>query len=183
MELALLGSDYDTIALATAAHNLGHAIVWTGDVGGAIQEYQLPWLTEQDQHDQWESLLDNGFCDAVLVGRGEIAPAMRQEQLNQLMKNGIATLTSFPVLDSVLAYYEIDMVRAETGALLRHYNPLAQFGGASGSSLLSGREHVGRMIRHGAPRPAGPGPRRPARCARLRGRGSHLLGTERATDW
>ncbi len=145
MELALLGSDYDTVSLTTAAHNLGHAIVWTGDTDWARQEFQLPWLTEQDQHDNWESLLDSGFCDAVLVGRGSMPIALRQEQLSQLMKNGIAVLTSFPIFDSVLAYYEIDMVRNETGALLRHYNPLANYGDQSNSWLMRGREEVGRI--------------------------------------
>lgn len=145
MELALLGTDYDSVSLATAAHNLGHTLVWSGDSAWARQEYQLPWLAEQDHHDNWETLLDDGFCDAVLVGRGNASAELRQEQLNQLMKNGIAVLTSFPVLDSVLAYYEIDMVRGETGALLRHFNPFASYGGPSESCVMRGRESVGRI--------------------------------------
>ncbi|MCH8839320.1 MAG: hypothetical protein IH831_01320 [Planctomycetes bacterium] len=48
------------------------------------------------------------------------------EQVNLLVKHGIGLLTTFPLVDSVLSYYEIDMAREESGALLRHFNPAAE---------------------------------------------------------
>ena len=126
MKIALLGADEESLLLATAALNLGHSIVWSGDVASAQRDYRLPWLQQPDQQQRWEALLDNDLCDAVVMGRGEAPLELRQEQLNQLVKNGIALVTTFPLLPSVLSYYEIDMGRNESGSLLRHFNPLVE---------------------------------------------------------
>lgn len=126
MNLALFGADEESIALATAAVAHGHQIVWCGDVAWASRQYDFPWLPADDQGDRWESLLDDQLCDAVLVGRGEDAPALRVEQVMVLAKNGIKLLTTFPLVDSVLSYFEIDMARQETDALVRHFNPLTE---------------------------------------------------------
>ena len=126
MEFALLGSDYESVSLATAAVSQGHQITWCGDADWAREQYQLPWLAQRDQHPDWESLLDSHYCDAVIVGRGEAPAVQRVEQVNLLVKNGIALLTTFPLVESVLSYYEIDMGREESGALLRHFNPLTE---------------------------------------------------------
>jgi hypothetical protein len=71
-------------------------------------------------------LLDDHFCDALIVGRGDAPPALRGEQVSLLAKNGIALLTTFPLVDSVLSYYEIDMAQQESRALVRHFNPAIQ---------------------------------------------------------
>jgi predicted dehydrogenase len=126
MNFALLGSDYESISLATAAVAQGHRIVWCGDAAWARGQYELPWLQVEDQADQWELLLDDHFCDAVIVGRGDAPPALRGEQVSLLAKNGIALLTTFPLVDSVLSYYEIDMAQQESRALVRHFNPAIQ---------------------------------------------------------
>jgi hypothetical protein len=126
MEFALLGSDYESISLATAAVAQGHQIVWGGDTGWARQQYELAWLPTEDQADLWESLLDYHLCDGVIVGRGDAASELRVEQVNLLVKTGITLLTTFPLVDSVLSYYEIDMAREESGALLRHFNPAVE---------------------------------------------------------
>jgi hypothetical protein len=126
MNFALLGSDYETISLATAAVAQGHRIVWCGDIAWALQKFELAWLPEEDQAQQWELLLDEQFCDAVIVGRGDAPPELRSEQMILLAKNGIAILSTFPLVDSVLSYYEIDMAQQESKALVRHFNPATQ---------------------------------------------------------
>jgi len=125
MELALLGADRESISLAQAAVQLGHEIIWHGDTETA-GENDLPGLSGEDQGDRWEVLLDGAVCDGVIVGRGAVSTDLRAEQLIQLVKNGVAVLTTFPVVDSVLSFYEIDMARGEGGAVVHHYNPLVE---------------------------------------------------------
>jgi len=126
MNFALLGADDESLPLALAAVQAGHEIVWAGDVAAARAGWDLPWLPADDLADQWEALLDHHACDAVLVGRGEASAEVRADQVNQLVKNGIAVLATFPLVDSVLSFYEIDMVRCESKAVLHHFNPLSQ---------------------------------------------------------
>jgi len=123
MKLALLGSDYESISLATAAVAQGHQVGWAGDTDWARRQYELPWLPADDLADQWESLLDDHFCDAVIVGRGDAPSDFRAMQVSLLAKNGIAQLVTFPLVSSVLSYYEIDMAQQESGSLLHHFNP------------------------------------------------------------
>jgi len=139
MKFALLGADSESVALAEAAEAAGHAIVWCGDLvesdfvegggrkaegGGRRTEGGL-WIGE-DLGETWEVLLDQSAVDAVIVGRGQRSASLRSEQVNQLTKNGIAVLTTFPLVDSVLSYYEIDMSRGESNAVLQHFNPLVE---------------------------------------------------------
>ncbi|MCA9258803.1 MAG: hypothetical protein KDA61_06370, partial [Planctomycetales bacterium] len=75
----------------------------------------------------WEQLLDREAVDAVImggVGDDDGDDDERLRRLAELMRQGQSVLTSHPLFKSVLAYYEIDMARGETGALLRHFNPL-----------------------------------------------------------
>jgi predicted dehydrogenase len=72
----------------------------------------------------WESLLDHGLVDAVLVGRGAISVELSAEQLKRLVTDAVPTLVVHPATLSVLTFYELDMGRRESHALLRHYNPL-----------------------------------------------------------
>ncbi|QEG35373.1 Gfo/Idh/MocA family oxidoreductase [Bythopirellula goksoeyrii] len=147
MNFAVLGADSESLLLAQAAINSGHAITWGGDLGG-IQDSPLisdisVWLPKDDQDDNWESLLDQHACDAVIVGRGETSGALRAEQVNQLIKNGVAVLATFPLCESVLSFYEIDMARCESKSTLYHFNPLTQQ-----SALL---DEVARWVREGHP--------------------------------
>lgn len=123
MKFALFGADAESCLLAQAAADLGHEIIWYGDVGN-VDTALHPWLAGADQGDQWEVLCDPKFCDFVIVGSGESPAALRIEQLIQLLKNDANVLTSFPLTDSVLSYYEVDMARSETNAVLYHFNPL-----------------------------------------------------------
>lgn len=126
MKFALFGADEESLSLAQAAVQAGHEVVWAGDVAVARDGWDLPWLPAEDLADQWEALLDHHTCAGVMVGRGLSPPEVRTDQLNQLIKNGIAVLATFPLVDSVLSFYEIDMVRCESKAVLHHFNPLAQ---------------------------------------------------------
>jgi hypothetical protein len=123
MKFALLGADADSCLLTQAAADLGHQIVWYGDVG-IVDRTVHPWLTNADQASDWEALYDGDFCDFVIIGTGELPADRRAEQVIQLVKNGVSVLTTFPLSDSVLSYYEIDMARAESDAVLYHFNPL-----------------------------------------------------------
>jgi hypothetical protein len=78
MNFALLGTDYESISLATAAVAQGHQILWCGDIARGQQHFDLAWLPEEDQAQQWELLLDEQFCDAVIVGRGDAPPRATQ---------------------------------------------------------------------------------------------------------
>jgi len=126
MNFALLGADEESVALAQAAVQAGHEIVWAGDVSVARQGWDLPWLPAEDMANQWEALLDHRTCAAVIVGRGESTSEVRADQVIQLVRNGVAVLTTFPLVDSVLSFYEIDMVRCESKAVVHHFNPLGQ---------------------------------------------------------
>lgn len=124
MRFALLGADSESVVLAMAAIDAGHTLAWCGDLP---EDCPLPteW-TVTDQGDVWEALLDGELIDGVIVGRGSASSELRGEQVNQLIKSGVPLLTSFPLVDSVLTYYEIDMSRREAGAVLQHYNPLTE---------------------------------------------------------
>ncbi len=125
MKLAILGTDGDIVQLAAAARELGHEIAWMGDIRGedAATLRQLVASTS-DRAGEWESLLDPGVVDAVLVGAGTAPNDQRAEQLKRLTAASVPLLTVQPVLDSVLPYYEIDMTQRESGSLIQHYNPL-----------------------------------------------------------
>ncbi|MEO2047527.1 MAG: hypothetical protein ABGX16_13255 [Pirellulales bacterium] len=107
MKFALLGSDSDSLALSTAALAAGHELVW------------------QEKND-WQILLDRQWVDLVIVGHGQDPPEVRTEQLISLAKQGVAVLSTHPVVPSVLSYFEIDMARDESGALFRHYHPTTE---------------------------------------------------------
>jgi hypothetical protein len=123
MRIAILGTDADILRLAAASH--GHEIVWLGDVrpvDAVVISRIAPGLVDRKQ--DWELLLDRDIADAVLVGRGTAAGELRAEQLKRLATEAVPLLCVHPVIDSVLTYYELDMIRRETGGILRHYNPL-----------------------------------------------------------
>ena len=123
MKFALLGADAESCLLVQAAADLGHEIVWYGDLA-RVDRASHPWLADADQADDWETLFDRDFCDFVILGQGDTPAARRVEQVIQLVRIGIPLLTTFPLHESVLSYYEIDMARLESGAVLHHFNPL-----------------------------------------------------------
>jgi hypothetical protein len=125
MKLAILGTDSDILQLAAAARSDGHEIVWLGDIrpDDAAPMYSLaPAL--HDRGSEWELLLDRGIADAVLVGRGVASNELRAERVKRLATEGMPLVVVHPAFESVLTYYEVDMTRRETGAIVQRYNPL-----------------------------------------------------------
>jgi predicted dehydrogenase len=95
--------------------------------------------------DAWEALLDLGLLDGVVVARGPDEDR-RAEQLRKLIQVGVPLLVSHPVVDSMLIYYELDMIRRETGCVVIPY--------------LFARYHpavrsLAEMVRQGADSPIG----------------------------
>ena len=119
MRLALLGLDETTAAIAHAVFSgSGDAIVLACNVDRDRAKALFPDVTFRLE--PWESLLAEGAgllpCDAVLVGRDD-DEERRLEQLRRLVQAGMPLLISHPVHHSMLAYYELDMIRRETGAI------------------------------------------------------------------
>jgi predicted dehydrogenase len=73
MKLAVLGTDRDLLALAEAALAAGHSIVWLGDIRPQDSETARRLVPGLEPSVDWESLLDHGLVDAVLVGRGTVS--------------------------------------------------------------------------------------------------------------
>lgn len=125
MKLALLGADRESLALASAAIAGGHEVSWQGDLADAPRD-QHAWLTDADQGERWEDLFDPAVADAVIVGRGAANQDLRARQVLELVKLGRPLLAVHPLFDSVLTYFEVDLARGESGAVLEHFNPLAE---------------------------------------------------------
>ena len=73
----------------------------------------------------WESLMAGGQIDAVVVASAgdDAAEELRTEQLRKLVQEGVPLLVAHPVLNSMLACYEIDMIRRESGCIVLPYLP------------------------------------------------------------
>ncbi|MGD9722329.1 MAG: Gfo/Idh/MocA family protein [Pirellulales bacterium] len=75
--------------------------------------------------DRWEALLTREHADAVVVARA-LDEDYRAEQLRKLIQTGVGVLTAHPVLDSMLLYYELDMIRRDTASVVVPYLPERQ---------------------------------------------------------
>jgi predicted dehydrogenase len=123
MRFAILGTDPDIVALVVAARSLGHEVVWLGDVR-ATEASAIAKLTPNVMPSpDWETLLDHATAEAVLIGQGIASSELRAEQLKRLATDAVPLLVVHPVSESVLTYYEVDMIRRETRCLVCHYNP------------------------------------------------------------
>ena len=122
MKFSLLGADADALKLAAAAaRSHEHELVSAHDVGdaaAAIREFAP--LASIDEH--WEGLLSGSPCEAVIVGRGADDDA-RADQLRKLVQAGVPLVISHPIHDSMLVYYELDMIRQESRCLMLPYLP------------------------------------------------------------
>lgn len=121
MKFALLGADDDALKLAAAAaRSHEHELVSAHDVGdaaAAIREFAP--LATIDEH--WEGLLSGAQNEAVIVGRGD--DDVRADQLRKLVQEGVPLVISHPIDDSMLVYYELDMIRQESHCLMLPYTP------------------------------------------------------------
>ncbi len=74
------------------------------------------------QFEVWESLLTGQYADVVFVARAQHEDP-RAEQLRKLIQTAVPVMTSHPVQDSMLVYYEMDMIRRDTKSLVMPYLP------------------------------------------------------------
>ena len=121
IRVAFLGVDHSTPGLLRAVlenprFDLAGICGFESGVTAAADELQ-PVIGQIRPITDWETLLDDGQIDAVIVARGA-DPEMRTEQLRKLIQVDKPVLASHPVVDSMLAYYEFDMIRRETSAPL-----------------------------------------------------------------
>lgn len=123
MNFSLLGADEESLQLAAAAVAAGHSLVWQGDLESARAE-PPEWLAPTDDAEQWEDLLIADAAEAIIIGRGTRSEELRIRQLQELARLGRPMLVTFPLFDSVLTYFEVDMSRTEGKSILQHYNPL-----------------------------------------------------------
>ena len=121
MRLALLGLDETTLALSRAAQESGlDEIVMLCDVEEHAQTLTgAAGLRPQS----WEALLTGAasggpFFDAVVVSRDVADDDRRLEQLRKLVQDGVPMLVAHPIHTSMLAYYELDMIRRETDCIV-----------------------------------------------------------------
>src|SRR5690606_24569760 len=121
IRVAFLGTDDFTPALlrgVIANPRLELAGICEFDSGQQEQAGEIPAVLGLIRRiAQWETLLDEGQIDAVVVARGGDAD-LRTEQLRKLVQVEKPTLVSHPVVDSMLVYYELDMIRRENDAPL-----------------------------------------------------------------
>ena len=122
MKLALLGTDADSLELAQAAVELGHVVTAVAEPRPehlAALRQAAPALATLEH---WESLLDGGMADALIVSRGDNED-QRADQLRMLVQAGMPMLVVHPVHESMLIYYELDMIRQESACMLVSYAP------------------------------------------------------------
>jgi predicted dehydrogenase len=114
MKFALLGADANTLALArTIVASAEHQLVWLYGLGEF--EAQVRSLAPEAKFARhWEGVLDASLADAILVARAEDDD--RTEALKKVFQAGIPLLLSHPVHDSLLVYYELDMIRRDSRA-------------------------------------------------------------------
>ncbi len=125
MKLAILGTDIEILRLAAAARGEQHVIAWLGDIRQVdVAALNALKTNLPDRSAEWELLVDRGMFDAVLIGRGTASKELCAEQIKRLAAEGVPLLVAHPIFDSVLPYYEVDMVRRESRAIMQHYNPL-----------------------------------------------------------
>ena len=120
MKFALLGDDPQALALARAAAYGPHQLAWIGEAAGAAD--LLRTIAPRATRDTpWESLLDNRTADVVIVGRSADEDR-RADQLRKLVQVGVPLLVTHPGSSSMLVCYELEMIRCETGCIMRHYS-------------------------------------------------------------
>src|SRR5262249_47724464 len=125
IRLAFLGADHTTSDLAQAAIDSNRftlAGICEFDLPSGTTDESLRALSERSRRlDHWEALLDQQRVDAAVVARGP--EDLRAEQLRKLIQLGVPLLVSHPVVDSMLVYYELDMIRRETDCVVLPYLP------------------------------------------------------------
>jgi predicted dehydrogenase len=122
MKFAILGADATTLGLAKVAVERADVEIaflceldQTTDPAAA--ELQRVVARSAQLLEAWEDLLDRQLVDAVIVARAA-DEERRCEQLRKFAQVGMPVLMSHPVVDSMLMYYELDMIRRDTDAII-----------------------------------------------------------------
>lgn len=133
LRIALLGADSSTPALARAVVD-HYQLAGICEIDGADSKTVgalAPLVSRARKFGDWEALLDQQMVDAVIVARGPDEDR-RAEQLRKLVQAGVPLLVSHPVVDSMLIYYELDMIRRDTACAIvpnlphRHHPAIEQ---------------------------------------------------------
>lgn len=117
MRLGLLGYDPAVASVVREAVRAGDTIVSVSDLDPGV----APDLAGARRVD-WEHLLDASAADAVLVAADGWGP-LRAAAVRALVQAGRPLLLSHPLDLSMLFAYEIDMIRADSGAVLVPFLP------------------------------------------------------------
>ncbi len=113
MKIGILGCDDHILAVAVAAVEGGHTLSPAYDVPDALPS-ALSGIDRQPR-EQWQSLLEDELCDAVLVGTDGWSEH-RAEQLRTLVQAGRTILIGHPASLSMLWAYELDMILADSSS-------------------------------------------------------------------
>ena len=113
MKIGLLGCDEQILAIATAAVEAGHTLSPAYDAPSDLPS-SLSGIDRQPR-EQWQGLLEEDLCDAVLVGV-DGWNEQRAEQVRTLVQGGRRLLIGHPASLSMLWAYELDMILADSTA-------------------------------------------------------------------
>ncbi len=113
MKIGILGCDDHILAIAVAAVEGGHSLSPAYDVPDNLPAI-LSGLDRQPR-EQWQGLLEDEVCDAVLVGVDGWSEH-RAEQVRTLVQAGRTILIGHPASLSMLWAYELDMILADSSA-------------------------------------------------------------------
>ena len=113
MKIGILGCDDHILAVAVAAVEGGHSLSPAYDVPDDLPAI-LSGIDRQPR-EQWQGLLEDEVCDAVLVGVDGWSEH-RAEQVRTLVQAGRTILIGHPASLSMLWAYELDMILADSSA-------------------------------------------------------------------
>jgi predicted dehydrogenase len=127
IRIALLGADDATAAIARSISGsdqfeLAGVCELDGDMEADVIASLGNYSGRVRRFSEWESLLDRDQADAVVVARADDEDR-RADQLRKFIQTGVPVVTSHPVVDSMLVYYELDMIRRETDAVVVPFLP------------------------------------------------------------
>jgi predicted dehydrogenase len=116
MRWALLGDDDEAVQLALAARQEPDCQSLVAIEVGELASFRqrLPGV---EVRSDWEELLSGKTADAVIVGPAE-DDERRGEQAVRLAQAGVPMLVVHPLVLTSMTLFQLDMIRAETGAVL-----------------------------------------------------------------
>ena len=118
MKLGILGIDFAIARMVAAAADRGDTITVACEIAPSAD----PLIPSAVPRESWQALLDPRSCDVVLVG-GQGWSEGRADAVRSLVQAGRTLLLSHPLVLSMLWCYELDMIRADSGACLVPFLP------------------------------------------------------------